>query len=231
MYQDVTNTFVERLRQHPFIHRCRNGSITLPELQVFLAQHAQYSSYFTRYLCALIANLKESTDVLHLAENLAEELGFGDERSEPHSQIFAKMVKDFGIDPLEIVRFPETEKLIATTFHYCRQSNAAYGLGALCLGAEAIVPFLYSDIIAGFTANGITKERLSFFQIHVECDDGHADTMRDILIRMEQENPESTAIILDAAHAMIEARLNFFSGILKGAHQHTTLEKAQKLCQ
>jgi pyrroloquinoline-quinone synthase len=231
MYQEITDNFVERLRQHPFIKRCRNGTVTRQELNVFLAQHGKYSSYFTRYLCALIANLKDANDVLRLAENLAEELGFGDIPSEPHSRIFADMLSDFGINLQQTETFPETDKLISTTFHYCKNQNPAAGLGALCLGAEAIVPALYSDIITGFVANKISTDRLHFFQIHVECDDDHADTMREILARIECDNIGKTSVVLDAANAMLEARLNFFTGVLKGAAQVATeTEGVQELC-
>jgi len=219
MYENVTNRHVDRLRSHPFIRRCREGTVTPHELNVFLSQHAKYSAYFTRYLCALIANLSDSDDVLQLAENLAEELGFGDDHGEPHARIFARMLGQFGIDVGQVPTFAQTQRLIETTFHYCKQQDAAYGLGALCLGAEAIVPALYSDIIAGFNANGIDDERLEFFRIHVECDDGHADTMRAILARLQQDDPQRGERILEGAQAMIDARLNFFNGILEGAQQ------------
>ncbi|MES2263768.1 MAG: iron-containing redox enzyme family protein [Pseudomonadota bacterium] len=219
MYQTVTDTHVARLRQHPFIQRCRDGTITRRELNVFVEQHAKYSAYFTRYLCALIANLDDANDVLQLAENLAEELGFGDDQGEPHSRIFARMAGELGVDLPRAPAFPETQKLIETTFHYCKQPNPAYGLGALCLGAEAIVAPLYSDIISGFIANGIPKEQLVFFQLHVECDDDHAETMRGILARMQQERPEHAELILEGARAMIDARLDFFTGVLEGAQQ------------
>jgi pyrroloquinoline quinone (PQQ) biosynthesis protein C len=109
--------------------------------------------------------------------------------------------------------------LIATALHYCKQRNPAYGLGALCLGAEAIVAPLYSDIIEGFMANGVARERLKFFEIHVECDDDHAATMYDILQRLQDQRPQDAALMLEGAQAMIDARLDFFNGILDGAQQ------------
>jgi pyrroloquinoline quinone (PQQ) biosynthesis protein C len=219
MYQGVTEEFVERLRRHPFIQRCRNGTVTRHELDVFVAQHARYSAYFTRYLCALIANLPSAEDVLRLSGNLAEELGFGEDSGEPHAQLFARMVDELGIDLRELPAFPETEQLISTTFDYCKKQDPAYGLGALCLGAEAIVPSLYSDIISGFVANGVALERLRFFQIHVECDDGHAETMLEILTRLQQESPERAERVLEGARAMIDARLKFLDGVMEGAQQ------------
>lgn len=219
MFETITQSNIERLREHPFIRRCRDGSITRHELNVFLAQQAKYSGYFTRYLCALIANLHDSDDVLRLAENLAEELGFGHESGEPHARLFARMLSELGVRQHDEPTFPETAHLIDTALHYCKQRNPAYGLGALCLGAEAIVAPLYSDIIEGFVANGVTREQLTFFEIHVACDDDHAETMREILLRLQALRPQDAALMLEGAQAMIDARLDFFTGILTGARQ------------
>jgi pyrroloquinoline quinone (PQQ) biosynthesis protein C len=219
MFDSITQANVDRLREHPFIRRCRDGSITRHELNVFLAQQAKYSGYFTRYLCALISNLHDNDDVLRLAENLAEELGFGEHDSEPHARLFTRMLAELGVQQHEVPTFPETAHLIATALHYCKQRNPAYGLGALCLGAEAIVAPLYSDIIEGFMANGVARERLKFFEIHVECDDDHAATMYDILQRLQDQRPQDAALMLEGAQAMIDARLDFFNGILDGAQQ------------
>ncbi len=219
MFETITQSHVERLREHPFIQRCREGTITRHERNVSLAQQAKYSGYFTRYLCALISNLRDNDDVMRLAENLAEELGFGEDAGEPHAKLFARMLSELGVHQHEVPTFPETEHLIDTALHYCKQRNPAYGLGALCLGAEAIVAPLYSDIIEGFLANGVKREQLKFFEIHVECDDDHAETMRQILLRIQSERPQDAALILEGAQAMIDARLEFFNGVLDGAQQ------------
>jgi pyrroloquinoline-quinone synthase len=219
MFESIIQVNIERLREHPFVRRCRDGSITRHELNVFLMQQAKYGSYFTRYLCALISNLHDSDDVMRLAGNLAEELGFGEDAGEPHARIFARMLQELGVRQDDMPTFPETDHLIATALHYCKQRNPAYGLGALCLGAEAIVAPLYSDIIDGFLANGVKREQLRFFDLHVACDDDHAETMREILQRMQAERPENATLVLEAAQAMIDARLEFFSGILQGALQ------------
>lgn len=219
MFETITQAHVAQLREHPFIQRCRDGSITRRELDFFLVQQAKYSGYFVRYLCALISNLHDHGDVMRLAENLADELGFGDEGDEPHAKLYARMLSELGVQQQEVPAAPETEQLIETALHYCRQSNPAYGLGALCLGAEAIVPPLYSDIIEGFLANGVKREQLKFFELHVECDDDHAETMRQILLRLQSERPQDAALMLEGAQAMINARLEFFNGVLNGAQQ------------
>jgi hypothetical protein len=53
----------------------------------------------------------------------------------------------------------------------------------------------------------------------VECDDDHADTMREILQRLHQDNPQGEERMLEGAQAMIAARLAFFDGVMEGARQ------------
>src|SRR6266571_4447830 len=75
--QTASAQLADRVLGHPFLAGCADGRTTLEQLRAFLVQHGKYSRYFTRYLCALISQLDDSEDVLRLAENLAEELGFG----------------------------------------------------------------------------------------------------------------------------------------------------------
>lgn len=205
-----------QIAMHPFLVRCRDGTITLPELLEFLVQQGKYSSYFTRYLCALMSQLEDGQDVLHLAANLSEELGYGGGAGEPHSVLYDTLLKDFGLSPQQHPTLPETQSLIDTMFMLCRQTGGLAGLGALCLGAEAIVPVVYSSIIAGFQSRGISLERLKFFSIHVDCDDGHADTMRQIIERKVRESRSSTLVVLSSAEIAINARLRFFTGLTRG---------------
>jgi pyrroloquinoline-quinone synthase len=208
--------FINQVMRHPFLVRCRDGSITMAELERFLAQHSKYASYFTRYLCAVMSELGEAADVLRLAENLAEELGYGDGDGVPHSRIYAELLADFGLRVDDEAILPETQNLIDVMFMLCRQPGGLAGLGALCLGAEAIVPTVYSSIIDGFVSHGVRLERLRFFTIHVDCDDGHAETMRVIIDRKTRESRASGLAIVNAAEIAINARLRFFDALSRG---------------
>ena len=201
------------VREHPFVRRCAAGQADLGTLKVFLAQHGKYGAWFTRYLCAVIASLDDGADALLLAQNLAEELGYGDTRQEPHSAIYAGMLAGFGIDLKHSPTLPGTQALIDTMFGYCKRDNPVYGLAALCLAAEAIVPALYSDIMAGFLSCGVPPERLEFFRIHIECDDGHSQVMRDILVRLLEQDPSQREAVHEAATRAISARLDFFTNL------------------
>lgn len=206
----------DRVLRHPFLAGCANGTVSLDELRAFLAQHGKYARYFTRYLCALISHLDRGDDVLKLAENLIEELGCGsDAERTPHSRIYANMLRDFNIDLESHPVNPETQNLIDTMFMLCRQPGGTAGLGAMCLGAEALVPAIYARIIEGFRHHGVEHRRLEFFTIHIECDDGHAATMHEILARQTEMTPSCRIAALTAGDIAVNARMRFFDALMK----------------
>jgi pyrroloquinoline-quinone synthase len=218
------SNLIATVRQHPFLKRCRNAQVHLPELQVFLVQQGLYSRYFTRYLCAMMANLKSNEDVLALAENLFEELGLTPDSPTPHSTIYRQMLEHFGLDLADHpTPLPGTTLLIESMFGHCRNHNPACGLGALCLGAEALVPSIYSDILTAFVGEGIDPGYTEFFRIHVECDDGHADTMRDIMVAMAQRDPAQLDTMIQSGHTLVRARMAFFDSIQAACTRRETL--------
>jgi pyrroloquinoline-quinone synthase len=224
--ETTKENLIHRVRAHPFLERCRNGTITLNELKEFLVQQGLYSAYFTRYLCALMSNLPSSDAVLELAENLFEELGLDGGDSTPHHIIYRNMLEHFGLSIKGIAPTPSTRKLIDTMLHHCKNPNPSYGLGAICLGAEALVPVLYADIITGFTACGIAAKDIDFFRIHVECDDGHAETLRDMMVSIAADDTNQVGIMLQTGRALADARFDFFSGIESPIHAADAAQRA-----
>src|ERR1700693_4427197 len=203
----------DRVLRHPFLAGCADGTVTLDALRSFLVQQGKYSKYFTRYLCALISQLDEGEDVIRLAENLTEELGWGADAAMriPHSRIYADMLKDFGIDMGAQPVNPETQNLIDTMFMLCLQPRGTAGLGAMCLGAEALVRAMAARIAQGVRRRGIDLRRLEFFTIHMECDDDHAATMYEILARQTEKSPSCRITALNAGEIAVSARLRFFN--------------------
>ncbi|MBA2676029.1 iron-containing redox enzyme family protein [Ramlibacter sp.] len=215
--EDKCRELQARLTAHPFLRRCADGSVTEAELHSFLIQQSKYSSYFTRYLCALISRLEDGDAVLKLAQNLCEELGFGDSQELPHSQMYARMLSDFGLQPQRHATAPETQALIDTMFDLCGRPAGAAGLGALCLGAEAVVPDFYSHVIAGFRSRNYPDAALRFFAIHVDCDDGHATTMFEVIEQVMERSPDARAEVFGAADVAITARLRMLDAIERAA--------------
>jgi pyrroloquinoline quinone (PQQ) biosynthesis protein C len=216
-------SWIESLDESPFLTRCREGIVTRDELCSYVRQQFHYSRHFTRYLSALLANLADEADRRDLVQNLFEEMGLGAFGSVPHAQIYREMMHAMGVRPEDGPPTPETDVLVATMFECSGARRPMVGLGALCLGAEAIVPHLYSQVVAGFEANGEPRENLVFFQIHIEGDDEHAVTMRRIIDRELERDPTSRVDLEYGAARAIAARLAFFRALT----ERTTLRRLE----
>jgi pyrroloquinoline-quinone synthase len=101
-------------------------------------------------------------------------------------------------------------------FMLCRQPRGVAGLGAMCLGAEALVPAVYARIVDGFRHRGVDSQRLEFFLLHIECDDDHAATMQEILARKAATLPSDGVTAINSGEIAVLARLRFFDAIMRG---------------
>ena len=110
---------LQQLDQTAFLSRCRLGVVNKMELETFLVQQYHYARHFTRYLCALLANLSNESDRLALTENLFEEMGLGDVGDEPHAKIYRDMLTALRLDPAKHPALSETSSLVATMLRLC----------------------------------------------------------------------------------------------------------------
>ncbi len=205
------DALIERLRSHSFLQRCRDGSATLDELKIFLVQQGLYATNFTKYLCAAMSNLPSNDEIRPLAQNLFDETGFSG--TKPHAVIYDDMLGNFGLSLKNAAPLSGTVKLITAMFRNCRDENPALGTGALCLGAEALVPALYTDIVKGFVHCGVNEDQLAFFTLHITVDDDHATTLGAIMQSIAKEKPEEIANMIAAGNDLVDARLAFFTSV------------------
>jgi len=203
--------WLECLRQTKFLTRCRNGEASVQELHEFVRQQYFYSRHFTRYLNCLLGNLSDETDRTALMANLFEEMGMTGGVS--HAQIYRRMMTSMLGTDLPLRTLPATQLLIDTMLDCCRNPRFMVGLGAICLGAEAIVPEIYSAIVNGFEAINEPRENLEFFLIHIGCDDEHAATMRAIIEREVERDPTARLDMEYGAIRALSARMTFFEAI------------------
>ncbi|MEJ2227468.1 MAG: iron-containing redox enzyme family protein [Alphaproteobacteria bacterium] len=206
---------VEKVKTHSFLQRCQDGSVALDELKIFLVQQGLYATNFTKYLCATMSNLPSNAEIRPLAQNLFDESGFSG--TKPHAVIYDEMLENFGLSLKGAVPLSGTVKLINEMFRHCRNENPALGTGALCLGAEAIVPFVYTDIVKGFTQCGVNEDQLEFFTLHITVDDEHATTMGEIMASIAKDKPEQIANMVAAGRTLVDARMEFFTSIEEAA--------------
>jgi pyrroloquinoline-quinone synthase len=204
--------WLQRLRDTRFLTRCRTGAVSRMELHLFVRQHYHYSKHFTRCLCGLLSNLHEELDRVALTRNLFDEMGMSGGAS--HAAIYRRMMAamSLGSDG-DVGAFPATQALVETMLECCGSPRAMVGLGALCLGAEAIVPEVYASLLSGFEAVREPRENLEFFELHIVEDDEHALTMREIILRELARDPHSRLDLEYGAARAISARVSFFEAI------------------
>ncbi|CAC9962987.1 hypothetical protein [uncultured Gammaproteobacteria bacterium] len=171
--------------------------------------------YFTRYLCSIASNLNINCNINNLLENIFEESGFDKTScSISHSQLYKEMLVNLNVDVIDIKINPETQALINTVFSLCRQASGIKGLGAVCFGIEAIVPKLYALILKGMLANNIEKNNLEFFNIHINCDDGHAENIYQTLIKCTNGNAALMQQAIEAGKIVTIARVKFLDSLI-----------------
>jgi pyrroloquinoline quinone (PQQ) biosynthesis protein C len=143
-------------------------------------------------------------------------MGLGDPKVTPHSQIYRDMMTAMGVALEDEAPTQATRDLVATMFDCCRSPSSMMGLGAICLGAEAIVPHVYSTVLEGFAGIGEPVRNLEFFAIHVSCDDDHAITMRRIIMRQLKADRRLRVDLDYGAAKALAARVAFFHAIAPG---------------
>ena len=208
----IKQEWLDSLGHTRFLARCSTGGISRDGLHGFIKQHQLYSRHFTRYLAALLSKIEDDHDRQELTMNLFDEMGLGKAGDIPHSRLYQNMMANMGITP-DQTPLPSTLRLIGAMYECCKSSNYMVGLGALCLGAEGIVPYIYSIIVEGFLSIGEPMENLLFFTLHVKCDDEHSKTMFGIIDKELAKNPNGLIDLNYGACKLIQARIDFLNGL------------------
>ncbi|MDI1446242.1 iron-containing redox enzyme family protein [Polyangium sp. 6x1] len=203
--------------EHPFwrnrfFKACTAGHLTKADFQFFFGQYYLYNRNFTRYLAALMANSDNDYHRARLSENLWEE-GGGQETDKRHAEIFRKFLRE----ALEI-DIDNTDYLDATRFFvrefldFCLRSHPAAGSSFLSLGTEGIVSRMYTIMVEGMLKAGIPDEFLTFFRIHIGCDDEHAETLEDMMLSY-MHTPDWYNTCLSSMNYALSLRHRFFESL------------------
>lgn len=161
--------------------------LNLNDLRFIFGQYSFYSRNFTRYLAGLMANSDNDMHRAQLVENLWEESGEAD-HEQRHTELFRSfLTQGLGIVLDELSPEPVTQLFVNQVLSFCLQSSARESSVFLSLGTEGLVPRMYEIFIKGLRAAGIADENLTFFQLHIACDDDHAVTLEKIMASYADE--------------------------------------------
>lgn len=202
-----------RLANHPLLQALQGENASIELLKFLLVQHSHYSKHFVRYLCSLICNLRNMHEVQELLENLQEEMGLDGNDKLTHAEMFQRTLRLVGADPLAYSPLPETLNLKNAMMSYCKSKDPLAGLAALCLGAEAIVPIIYTPILSALKKFGFEDEATEFFDLHIAEDENHALTMLEIMQDLIKDDSSKRIFAIDIGQKMLSKRIDMLDRI------------------
>lgn len=176
--------------KHPYLAALQKADLPNFNLAIqdFAFQYGIYSKQFTRYLQAVISNLKNPQHKALLIENLTEEQGdthdvelpedvLATVSGVPHAQLYRRFQEAVGVDSEYRASAHEiaTATLWRDQFLQLCALDECIGVGAIGIGTELIVSRIYSQILDGLKAHShLTMIERVFFDLHSHCDDEHA---------------------------------------------------------
>lgn len=227
-----------RAINHPYLKALQNGEFNnnLEIYKDFAQQYGAYSKWFPRYLTAVISKLENAEHRNHLLENLSEESGhLHDEDIEAIKQIGIEESWVQGIShPKLFQQFQESIGLTDTSnfgieveiwresfLSLIKDGSDAAAIGAIGLGTESIVKYVYKYIIEGLENHtDLTLQQYVFFPLHTEVDDEHGIVLMNIAQEIAQRDETSER---ELRKGMLKA-LN-----LRAAFWDDMYERAKKL--
>jgi pyrroloquinoline-quinone synthase len=202
---------------HPFLAQCSGAALTLAEVKILTVQMYKFSKEFNRILASILACCSDEAAQFVIVENLFDEMGQGD-RDLVHPELFRRLTRAIGIDDVQLASIPtapETQFMIDTYLGLSQRYGYLSALGAVCFASEGIVNALYTQIYHGIRDCGpIAADDLMFFDVHIHVDESHAANLAN-LIGPRLQQAEQVALMEQAISAAMDARVQFFDGILR----------------
>ncbi|MBX9865879.1 MAG: iron-containing redox enzyme family protein [Burkholderiales bacterium] len=196
--------------QHSLFIACDNGTLTIEDFRVFFSQYYYYNKNFSRLLAAIMANCDSDFYRSKLTQNLWEESGEKDIENR-HAEIFRKfLISSLQINP-ECIQFEVYSKQFGDNYlQFCLDNPITESSAALSLGTEGIVSKMYGILRSGLLKAGLQTTELQFFDIHIACDDEHAETIKEIMLSYSHEKNWFNRC-KQAMCAVLDLRYEFFN--------------------
>ncbi|WP_394824683.1 iron-containing redox enzyme family protein [Pendulispora albinea] len=225
----------ERQATHPFWENrlflaCKAGALRLEDFRYVFSQYYLYSRNFTRYLAGLLANCEDDLLRARITENLWEESG-GIDVEKRHAQIFRKFLQEgLGIPDLAAIEYADFSRYFVREYlDFILRGHPMEAAAFLSLGTEGIVARMYGIFVEGLTKAGVPEEQLTFFRLHMECDDAHAFTLQQVMLSYAGERGWH-ARCADAMERALTLRTRFFENLYDAIQMRrvrSLLEKIQ----
>ena len=226
-----------RAVKHPYLIALRNGNFKNMHavLQDLAAEYTHYSAWFPRYLTAVISKMEKVEHRSALLDNLSEEsgnlheedleairaLGIEDEwvQGIPHPQLFKRFQAAMGCDTNQKPSI-EVEIWRESFLSLIQNGNLAVAVGAIGLGTEAIVKFIYRDLIAAIEKHtDLALKDYVFFPLHTEVDDEHGKTLLRIAEELSADNVQAFHDLRKGMLMALNLRAAYWDGMMDRAER------------
>jgi len=198
------------------------GAFSRDDLRYVFSQYHLYTSSFTRFIAAVMANCESDLFRATLSQNLWEE-GGGCEPERRHAQLFRNFLRrSLGVDLDWTEYAPFTQLFVREYLEQAFRLEPMAAAAFLAIGTEGIVSRMYEIMRTGLRRAGIPDDELEFFAIHIACDDDHAITLENLMVSYAHRPGwfEACAAGLGCA---LDLRTRFFDGLFD-ALQSSRLE-------
>lgn len=210
--QGSAETFVETLCaealqhpavNHPYLQRLAQGD--LPDLPAairdYCHQYYFYSAEFTSYLEAVIGSLPSAKHRDVLRHNLDEERGHADDANPdqiPHTELFQRFRTAAGVTPdYDSKNQPSTTVIVWRDLFLqkCQSRQLGVGVGAIGIATEMIVSRIYQYLHEAVKSHSdMTPDDYLFLTLHLDCDDQHAEDLKQISIELAEDHASREAL-------------------------------------
>jgi quercetin dioxygenase-like cupin family protein/pyrroloquinoline quinone (PQQ) biosynthesis protein C len=193
--------------------RFSQGAFSREDMRHVFSQYHLYTSSFTRFIAAVMANCDSDLYRAQLSANLWDE-GGGCDPERRHAELFRGFLQhSLGVENVGKIAYASyTQHFVREYLALSLRSEPMAGAAFLSLGTESIVPRMYRIMKAGLRRAGVADDELEFFDIHIACDDEHAVTLENMMVSYADQ-PGWFDVCAAAANRALDLRLEFFDSL------------------
>ena len=227
-----------RAINHPYLKALAAGDLPDPRQAIvdFAVQYQGYTSWFPKYLNCVMSKLDSEQHRAYFQENLNEESGHLDAETirdlkamgieeewvqgVPHPILFRRFQFAVGIDARLQPLFPGAIRWRKNFLAMLQQATAAEAIGAMGLGTESMVKYIYRPIteaIRKFTK--VSQRDYVFFELHSEVDDEHAELMMRVADELAHGDAEKIEEIQRGMESALDLRALFWDQLYARAKE------------
>ena len=202
----------KHLLKHDFYKAWTAGELTLDALRGYAAEYYNHVANFPRYLTAIHTQTADLRARRYLLENLNDE----ESGEDNHPELWLRFAEGIGAarDEVRGADVLDTTRECDASFRdICGARGSMVGLSAL-YAYESQVPAVAQSKIDGLKQHyGIDDPRaLSFFTVHLEVDEWHADVARELLGSAPADERE---LAVKAADEAMDALNTLLDGVVE----------------